>query len=48
MLKDAEGNTHSLSDFRGKYVYLGFCDTQSMICLREFEYLKALSARHAS
>ncbi len=47
-LKDVEGNIHSLSDFRGKYVYLGFCETQSMICLREFEYLKALSARHAS
>ncbi|HYW97134.1 MAG TPA: TlpA disulfide reductase family protein [Bacteroidales bacterium] len=46
-LKDVDGHEHSLDEYKGKYVCLGFCDMQSMSCLREFEYLKAIAARHS-
>ncbi len=45
-LRDPDGVSHALSDYRGKYVCLGFCDTQSMGCLKEFEYLKVMAARY--
>jgi len=35
----------SLLDFKAKYVYLGFCDTKSLSCLRELEYLKYIYSR---
>ena len=32
----------SLSDFKGKYVYLGFCNTLSFACKEEFELVKKM------
>ena len=35
-----------LSQFKGKYVYLNFCITQSYSCIREFEMLRSLTKKH--
>jgi peroxiredoxin len=32
----------SLSDFKGKWVYLGFCSSLSYTCLKEYELIKSL------
>jgi peroxiredoxin len=45
-LYDFDSNLVRLSDFRGKYVYLNFCTTQSYTCLSEFELLKGIYDRH--
>ena len=37
----------NLEDFKGKYIYLGFCNLKSMSCLQEIEYLKYLHALHS-
>lgn len=34
-----------LSDFRGKYVYLNFCNSFGYYCVREYEYLRVLQKR---
>ncbi len=47
-LPGTDGKDYSLKDFRGKYVCLGFCNTKSITCLREFEYLRQIAARHSS
>ena len=35
-----------LSDFTGEYVYLGFCNSFSYSCIKEFELLKDLNSRY--
>ena len=45
-LYDSDSNLVKLSDFRGKYVYLNFCTSQSYVCISEFEVLKGIYDRH--
>jgi thiol-disulfide isomerase/thioredoxin len=47
-LYDKDSNLISLEDFRGKYVYLMFCNSYSYYCIREFELLNDLNSRHNS
>jgi hypothetical protein len=35
-----------LDDFSGEYVYLGFCNSFSYACIKEFELLKDLNSRY--
>jgi peroxiredoxin len=37
---------HSLDDFKGKYVYLVFCNCVSYSCIKEYQMLKTLYAKH--
>lgn len=46
-LLDRDGESKTLSDFRGKYVYLNFCTPVSYTCLSEFETLQWLKNKHA-
>lgn len=34
-----------LSDFRGEYIYLNFCNSFGYYCIREYEYLRILNER---
>ncbi|MBL7110739.1 MAG: redoxin domain-containing protein [Bacteroidales bacterium] len=36
----------SLNDFQGEYVYLGFCNSFSYACIKEFELLKDMNSRY--
>lgn len=45
ILFDSDSNEVRLSDFRGGYVYLNFCNSFSYYCIKEYEYLKVLSQR---
>ncbi len=36
----------SLKDFQGQYVYLGFCNSFSYACIKEFELLKDMNSRY--
>jgi len=45
-LYDSDSNLVRLDDFKGKYVYLNFCSSQSYTCLSEFELLKGIYERH--
>ncbi len=45
-LYDIDSNLVSLSDYRGKYVYLNFCISYSYTCLNEFEKLRGVHDRH--
>jgi peroxiredoxin len=47
-LYDKDSTLISLEDFRGKYVYLMFCNSYSYYCIREFELLNDLNSRHSS
>jgi hypothetical protein len=44
-LLDSDSNLVHLSDFRGSYVYLNFCNSFSYYCIKEYEYLKILHQR---
>ena len=44
-LLDSDSNTVHLSDFKGKYVYLNFCNSFSYYCVKEYEYMKVLHQR---
>ena len=44
-LYDSDSNLVRLSDFRGSYVYLNFCNSFSYYCIKEYEYLKILQQR---
>lgn len=46
-LLDSDSNLVHLSDFRGSYVYLNFCNSFSYYCVKEYEYLKILHQRLA-
>ena len=41
-LKDQYGNTHTLSDYKGKYVFLNFWATWCPPCREEMPYIQAL------
>ncbi|MBN1413493.1 MAG: TlpA family protein disulfide reductase [Bacteroidales bacterium] len=45
-LLDADSNLVSLTDFKGKYVYLNFCTSYSYTCLNEFKLLNDIHQRH--
>lgn len=44
--EDANGDTVSLSDLRGKYVYIDFWATWCAPCKKEFPYLKELEEKY--
>jgi peroxiredoxin len=46
-LYDKDNVLRGLEDFKGKYVYLAFCNSFSYYCIREFELLKDLFSRHS-
>lgn len=41
-LKDANGNYHALSDFRGKYLYIQFFRTTCVDCIAEMNVIRTL------
>jgi peroxiredoxin len=45
-LYDKDGNLVSLSDLKGKYVYLNFCTCNSYSCIKEFDLLKKLAVKY--
>jgi peroxiredoxin len=45
-LADQDDNLRTISDFRGKYVYLNFCTPDNYSCLKEFPFLKAIHEAH--
>jgi peroxiredoxin len=44
-LYDSDSTLVHLSDFRGDYVYLNFCNSFGYYCVREYEYLRILYER---
>ncbi len=44
-LYDHDSTLFHLSDFRGEYIYLIFCNSFSYYCVKEYEYLKVLQQR---
>ena len=44
-LLDKDSNLVSLQNFKGKYVYLGFCVSLSYSCIQEFEMLRKIYER---
>ena len=44
-LYDPDSALVHLSDFRGEYVYLNFCNSFGYYCVREYEYLRILYER---
>ena len=44
-LYDPDSSLVHLSDFRGDYIYLNFCNSFGYYCVREYEYLKILHNR---
>jgi len=45
-LYDINGQLKNLSSYKGKYVYLNFCNTASYSCLIEFDLLNDIQNRH--
>jgi thiol-disulfide isomerase/thioredoxin len=45
-LYDSDSSLVRLDDFKGKYVYLNFCTSQSYTCLSEFELLEGIYERY--
>ena len=43
---EASGERYNEENFRGKYIYLGFCHPNSITCMKEFEYLKYLGKKY--
>jgi len=44
-LYDSDSTLVNLSDFRGEFVYLNFCNSFGYYCVREYEYLRILHER---
>jgi peroxiredoxin len=44
-LYDHDSTLVHLSDFRGEYIYMVFCNSFSYYCVKEYEYLKVLQQR---
>jgi peroxiredoxin len=44
-LYDHDSTLVHLSDFRGDYIYMVFCNSFSYYCVKEYEYLKVLQQR---
>jgi len=47
-LFDQDSNKVTLENYKGRYVYLGFCASISYACIQEFEMLKKLHEKHAT
>jgi len=45
-LYDADSNRVCLDDFRGQYIYLGFCNSKNYSCVRDFKILENLQNKH--
>ena len=45
---DKNEKIYKPEDFKGKYVYLGFCKPNSVNCMKEFEYLRYLERRFSN
>ncbi len=45
-LRGMDGAYHTLSDYRGKYVYLVFCTPENYSCMIEYPFLKSYHAKH--
>ncbi len=46
-LPDTDGNEYTLSNSKGKYVYLIFCTPDHYGCMMEYPFLKSYYARHS-
>jgi peroxiredoxin len=46
-LLNKDGKKVKLSDLRGKYIYMGFCNCFSYSCMKEYEMLNRLQEKHA-
>jgi peroxiredoxin len=46
-LYDKEKKLHKLSELKGKYVYLNFCNCASYSCIKEFGQLKRISEKYS-
>jgi peroxiredoxin len=46
-LLNRDGKQVKLSDLRGKYIYMGFCNCFSYSCMKEYEMLNRLQEKHA-
>ncbi len=47
-LFDGDSNKYSLIDFRGKYLYLNFCNDWSYVCKEELSLLKNIYKNHSN
>lgn len=45
-LNDADSSRVCLEDFKGEYVYLGFCNSMNYSCIRHYNILENLYKRH--
>lgn len=45
-LLDKDGKSVSLTDLKGKYVYLGFCNCSSYSCIKEYDLLKKIKEKY--
>lgn len=45
-LSDMDGITHTLTDFKGKYVYLMFCTPDHYGCMMEYPFLQSFHTKH--
>lgn len=45
-LYNLDSNLIGLEDFKGKYVYLNFCSCASYTCLKDFDAIQGIYARH--
>jgi len=45
-LHDRDSNKVCLKDFKGEYVYLGFCNKSNYTCLKNYKILKNLHKKH--
>lgn len=45
-LYDADSNRVCLEDFRGDYIYLGFCNSMNYSCMRHYNILENLYKKH--
>ncbi len=45
-LSDRNGISKSLSDFKGKYIYLNFCSPDNYTCMMEYPYLESMYRKH--
>ena len=45
-LYDPDSNQVCLKDFKGQYIYLGFCNSKNYSCIRDYQILKNLQDKH--
>jgi peroxiredoxin len=47
-LTDTKGRSYTLSDSKGKYIYLFFCTPEHYGCMMEYPFLQSYHSRHAA